>query len=84
MEFPPQQTEKFKSPQEEIDFLRAQVVQRERELSERGLRMETATVVGEKISKSKFRLTNTGLYLKLSLSLSNSQTHYHLVSEPSS
>ncbi len=62
MEFAPHNTEKFTSPQEEIEFLRGQVADRERELTLKGMKVETAGVVAEKLSKYRDQPTSTVLH----------------------
>jgi hypothetical protein len=51
MEFAPQTSEKFKTPQEELVYLREQVKLRENELAEKNIHAERADIVAEKISK---------------------------------
>jgi hypothetical protein len=51
MEVAPTTSEKFKTPQEELEYLREQVKLREAELMEKNIRMEKQGIVAEKISK---------------------------------
>lgn len=51
MEYVSSTPEKFKTPQEELNYLREQVKLRENELAEKNLRVEKVNIVGEKISK---------------------------------